>query len=433
MVTALLFAGLCGAYGSYLLVTRFAVRPYLVTLVWAAPASIGLIRIGGAGGVSNTNAAVVVLSSFGMVLGYIAAGLAVRTRLATLQPRGERRQLPINPGAVATVFCVLAAYHFSRVGFAAFQNDTARARWDFAASGFFGLPGRCFQIGLPLAAILGIKTRTRRGLPPPSVYVALLLGWSLLSLLAGFKSGLVYGGAVLLIVLWQPSWEASARQRSRLLTRVALCGVVAVVGALVLLAVSNIGGPGNRAPNQVLWDRVTLVPAESAASALAQIEKDRYFGTRPTYATELVITLKRTLPVLAGDPRFVFEEWASGYQFRRLGAYQFRVPVTPTGVVTAIYNFGLLTPLLFLGLGFAYRCLELRSAKSGRGLSRVIATIGLLGLHDFVTKGGIAYFIVNWSLMFGLAVAISGLAAIARPRSRRQQASPGFAPLGGQA
>lgn len=383
--------------GTYLIATRAAVRPFGLSLVWFTPIAVGVAYRSEGRPELFWRILLFELTFLALVVGYLYRGT----------PRGGYERKPglwwpvLHPGGALLVVLLFAVYHFSKVGFAALGDDVERARWEFTGSGFYGIPARAFQVGIPIAAAMaaritptGTKSYVRRAA------AITLLAWGAAFVLSGFKNGVFTTVVVVLAVFWTPSWEASLRDRARVRRRTFAAGLVALTAALVLIAATGLGSTGSA--TETLSTRISEIPAEAALDTLELIDEERDLGARPTYLTELVILSQRALPFLDDSGRWVFNEWVSAYRSGRFGEDQFRVPVTPTGPVTAQYNFGVLAAPFYALLGSAWRRCEMSAASANGGVPAAIASILLIGLHSHLTRGGFAFFALNYTLVFAL-------------------------------
>ncbi|TWG93965.1 hypothetical protein L615_000600000780 [Nocardioides sp. J9] len=344
-----------------------------------------------------------------LVLGYSLAG-----------PRGRSENsspaAPLPKSAVLLVVLIagaLTTYHFAVGGIPLLSNQIERARFDFANSGLFGLPGRMYLFGSIFAWMLATVNGHVRG-------VRLLTDWTWIlattflvvpALLSGFKGRLAYVAVVLIFGLV----AVGAR-------RITMVGLgrrywwVAAILFLNFVAVAGLYATYAAEPRSgltLLQDRLTVIAAEPAKTVLDWADA----GHRPMMANDFD-HLTRKYAGLDGGSGYTLEREVStnliGISPRSSG---FAPPVTVGAIAELRLTFGSILGLLsILAVGVVLRRLEGLGNKSV--LTDSARLFIALGVYTFAVRGGFAYYVLNFAAMTVLMAALTVACTACLRRSR---------------
>lgn len=355
-----------------------------------------------------------------IIAGYGFAAALARAAAQTT-PKGRRlrtreRMSPVisdsrqRRAALTTVIVVagcLAVYHLVVGGVPLFAWDIEVARFDFTSSGLFGIPGRMFLFGVPIAWAMATAAAYVAGRPlweyPPWVLATVF--FVLTSVLGGFKSGLVAlatTGVLIATVIFgnQPRFTVVIRKYWWL-------GVASAAYA-VLVASSYVSY--QRADGTLLslfMARATTVGAEPKRLALADESAMQlgslsgdfwYFIRKYTgQSTGSDFTVERAVSalIIGADPSS--SAWTT--------------PVTLGGVPELVLFFG---PAIAFAASFAigvfiYRLYHLRY----RSFSHIfVAAVTMVALSIWISRGGMAYYALNYLAVTALLGGIYWFASI---------------------
>lgn len=165
---------------------------YLVlTLTALAQVLLGYILLDRSAG---TNIAlVVILGVFMFCLGFVVMSeyTPIKRMLPTPKHTMNFKRARVDV-ILAAMILGISFYHLYALGFPAFRDDVETRRFDFEASGFFGIPSRLFLMVLPLLMIyVTQKARVLKSRWYTSFSILLWVVFALLQLISGFKGALV--------------------------------------------------------------------------------------------------------------------------------------------------------------------------------------------------------------------------------------------------
>jgi hypothetical protein len=318
--------------------------------------------------------------------------------------------------------------HFAADGIPILSSNVETSKFEFGKS-LFGIPGRIYLYGLPLATGGALARSRQLGLrwnKDRLTLIAISI-FTVSRLLSGFKGGLLEVLIVLLIaaVLAQGPVTSVAHVLRRYLPMV-VAAVIAVflVGSLY----SSYRAHGRSLPDIILARATT----NGALAGVLVFEKRLLLDPHSTIDLDTKYFAKKYFFVGSGSP----------YAFGRLVASTiFHVgpesdastaPVTYGAFPELAYDFGLPLALLgMFGLGSLLALLEIIARRAT--LSGYIVCLALaLAAYDFVIKGGLVYLCINWTLVTGLLLVVTRVGVIVTTRhssngSRVQTAHPQYA------
>ena len=348
----------------------------------------------------------------GLLLGYLmfpqtrAPGAVPTIERANATTALENASRDRGVYAVVGATGILALYHLVASGIPLFSSEIEVARFDFTSSGFFGVPGRMYLYGVPIAWILATTAAFYRGIRwhryPPWVLATGF--YTLVSLLSGFKSGLsamftmmaifaiqITGARITAVKLARKYWPALA---------------AAVLYGLYVAASYRTYQNSGTSTFRSIVDRLTVVGAEPklyalqgniAISAENAIHGDfQYFISKYTgMATEGRYSFERAVSahITGVDPSS--DAWTT--------------PVTVGGIPELVFSLGPYVSILaFFAIGVGVRRIQGGIFTFRRS---VVCAVIIYTFYMWITRGGLAYYLIN---LFAVSTLLTVLYSIAR-------------------
>jgi hypothetical protein len=322
----------------------------------------------------------------------------------TVEPLPDRVYPPQSDRAVKWFVGIVVAftcYHFVAGGVPLFSENVEVRRFDFTSSGFFGIPGRMYQYGLPFAAMM-VSIAAVRGL----AHVSRRLLWGLwgfyvlTALVGGFKGGLyVLVGNFLLVngVAGTPLhiWAYVGGRRALLLLA-SLAVAMLVAAQYETAGISGLGGY-----SAYILFRATLIGAQPGHVAFNE------YGMAGTGGHELLSEFSyyasKYFPFLftRGAADFPLDMKVSSLIYgTELSDQAFIVPVTVGAFPEFVVHFGALVGLVLIAaLGVLFSYLLFNARKSSRLFAVTASVFAMQILLVHVLNGGAVYHFVNCVLM----------------------------------
>ncbi|TDT85947.1 hypothetical protein DFO47_101366 [Arthrobacter sp. AG258] len=328
----------------------------------------------------------------GLILGYAASN-----RYLLLRQQRDRAPSIRSTFSDSSVMAVvvtagtLGMYHLVVGGIPIFSSSIEVERFDFTSSGFFGIPGRMFLFGIPIAwilasvnaKILGVEWRNYRPWQ-------LATGFYILSaLLSGFKSGMLAMLFTMLITyfLVNPTPVRIGVFARKYWWLTVLPVVYGLFVATTYATYQNTNVPLWRQ----LLNRVTVVGAQPAQFALEGRPQwympngllndvfyyaKKYFGgdTSFAYSFERAISAE----IIGADPSS--SAWTT--------------PVTIGGYSELVFSLGTVSAVLAMILVGAWVAFA-HHATYRSSLSLLISAVVAYGLYNWLLKGGLVYYVLN--------------------------------------
>ncbi|KRD43101.1 hypothetical protein ASE38_02140 [Cellulomonas sp. Root930] len=380
------------AVGLLLLFARVNVMYFVAASTASAVIGIGiLVQQGVVGpGVAITYAISACALFIGYGLGALRGGRERAVTRTIVVDSGDRPRRDRAIKATVWFAGLLSLYHLARIGFPVFSSTIEVDRFDFTSSGLFGIPGRMYLYGVPLAWIIAscgaqaAEVQWRAYSPWRTATFFLVAS----ALLSGFKSGLIAQATLMLIMAVFLTghrftvWSAAARHWW-------VAVLAAAYGFVVALSYSTYRTAG--APVwQQLFDRLTVVGAEPKAIA---IQSDVVGAA----GNMIVSDFSYFIAKYSGSPipgSFTFERAVSA---QIIGADpssdSWTVPVTVGGIPELLFSLGWpFATLLLLAIGYAIG--SLRPQGRSFGYCVLAATI-VYAFYLWITRGGVAYYAIN--------------------------------------
>lgn len=424
MITITIVALTCGAL---ILLLRSALSVVHVVLLPALSLALGCWLLVEEERAQTATAAWITISLVVLAIGYLVA------RHFTPRPTGPALRLGDDGGRRYVLVLVWFAglftlIHFAADGIPVLSGNVETSKFEFGKS-LFGIPGRIYLYGLPLATGAALARSRQLGLrwtKDRLTLIAISL-FTVSRLLSGFKGGLLEVLIVLLIaaVLAQGPVTSVAHVLRRYLP-LAITAVIAVflVGSLY----SSYRGHGRSLPDIILARATT----NGAFAGVIVFEKRLPRNPDSTIELDTRYFTKKYFFVGPGSPYAFGRLVASTIFHVSLESSAPTVPVTYGAFPELAYDFGLPLALLgMFGLGALLALLEViarRATLSGY----IVCLATALAVYDFVIKGGLVYLCINWLLLTGLLLVVArvGVMVMTRHRSsvsRAQAAHPQYA------
>jgi len=427
------------------------VTPFWVTFAFLAVVGIGFERLSAEGFAPYEDVVLDAISLASIVIGYVAARVVFRSVVRT-EPTLVDKGTPFGPFpdgidvgediqgrlefrrllAVSAVISGFVVFHFVEVGLPIFSSDVEIVRWNFAAGGIFGLPGRAYLYGLPVMYVLCELVRRQY----PASRQMKYLSWFILAelvitrIVGGFKGQLL--DVVIYLVLIRLSdrriWRLSTTIK-KYLVPVALALVFAAFVATLYQSVNN----SNEPTYQVIGNRVTTGAALPGETALSMRRSNNV--THLTVFSDLDIYTKSLLGAPPNDRYLFIKQVSATLNHRSLSGsgnspQNFIVPTTPGAFPVLYYDFGKWAMLAMFLLGACYALIEGWALNAKGLLGAFIATVGILILQESITKGDFATVPINWlaiTFLVWILWGISGFILSDRMIDGRQKVGHGFA------
>ncbi len=322
---------------------------------------------------------------------------------------------------VSILFILITAFHFLRTGIPILATDPELARWNFTASGFFGIPGRVYNLGLVYVYVLAACCRgsVPRGSIIATKYgrlqIALAAAVSLTRVLGGFKGELL---AFFVVIIAAELVQGRGRSRRALRQdrRAVLVSSLLLAGAIGYAFVAGLSYRSTEylaQQNDITWperffDRATGMGAEPGRIAVADKAEGRTLLDGSVSINDFRFSLSRYVPGFSYDQanfNTILSAQISGRRavIASASAEQyFVVPVTPGLPAYVFYDFGEIgVSLLALGLGLVFGF----SSDGVRYLSvsrKFIWLVVLFSMKDTILKGN------PWHEIFNTPIAAAG-------------------------
>jgi hypothetical protein len=370
------------------------------------------------------------LSLVAITAGYAVAHRVISQRLPNSEPGRARRLDAISGGpfvtAIVVVVTIFTTYHFVVGGIPILSPSVEVSRYEFTNSGLYGIPGRMYLFGAPLAAGIAYARAKSLGIPWHADRLTLLAlsVFALSRLVSGFKSGLIEVAIVVLVmgVLANGPYVSVRRVLRRHLP-------ILIAAPIALLLVGTLYD-SYQVSGEPLLDAIYARSTTGAAEPGVVVFEDRLPST--SGQSSLEVDLQYFAQKYAG-----FETGAD-YSFTRLVAATmlgvnpegtaYTPPVTFGGFAELKYDFGIpIAMLAMLALGALLALLE--SAAMRRGLAiYMLCLAGVLILYGIVNKGAIMYLLINWLSVATMLLVVGFVAQLASGRG--QARGPISAPVG---
>lgn len=335
--------------------------------------------------------------------------------------------LMLSSAAVYVVVFVaggFAMYHLVVGGIPLFSSGSVEVqRFDFTSSGLFGIPGRMYLFGVPVAWIIATTVATSRSIKlwrfGPWIWATLF--YVSCGTLSGFKSGLsamLFVMAFSLIVI-----TGTQISLGKLLVRHGWLMVVAGGYALYTLSTYQTYQSASVPLWRSILDRSTIVGAQPKQYAIEGfvsgnitngIANDfvyflaKYTGNQipGSYSLERAVSAQ----IIGVDPSS--DAWTT--------------PVTVGGFPELVYSLGVplaIVAALLVGLWVA----ALHRQTPNSQLKTIWRAVAVYFLYSWILKGGLAYYSLNIGLVASVLVVLAIIVTIIRPPAehygRRRAAS----------
>lgn len=362
---------------------------------------------------------------FGLCMVALSAGYSV---FPTHAPRLNRSALTSGDNApgnvclipdpvvmgVVFVTAMFAFYHLIVGGIPLFADAIEVARFDFTSSGFFGIPGRMYLYGVPLAWVFATTVAHFKKTPwmkyKPWIWATSF--YMLISLLSGFKSGLV--AAFMLMLIFGIAISGKKLSLKFLIVRYWWVMIPPVAYGLLVAASYDTYQTSALPVWRQIVDRVTLIGAQPKQLAIEHQVSGAQSGA------------------IWNDFVYFMTKYSSGdisglYSFERAVSAQiigvnpassaWTTPVTVGGIPEFIFSFGTtLSVVLFFIVGSCIKYLH-RPARGPYGAIWNCAVLYIL--YSWLIKGGLAYYMINiLAVTLMLAILYVALSAL-MPRGQK--------------
>jgi uncharacterized membrane protein YqaE (UPF0057 family) len=336
---------------------------------------------------------------------FVVAGMLV-AETRSLQKTAQSVPTPKSKflWAASIVIGALSIYHVAITGIALFSTNVELDRFNFGASGLFGLPSRSVLLGLPALALYTVAKYS-----PDKKNVTLFV-WSLFTITQfslGFKGAMFSIVSTLIL-----GFLISGRLSMLRLTMLSLIGVTA--SSIYVLSVAASYGT-LRSSNlniQLIIDRVTLETARPQYLAL-RMQETLNLLTGSAFWHDMSVLLERYLTGFT--PSLTVESIVSATLTGTPPSREyFIVPVTLGGPVYILLTGGVaLTIAILFILGFFWSRSTLALKQTQSDLIGVLLALFLDGLKVFLTNGNGAYLTINLAFT---ALLFTGIALFYRPK-----------------
>lgn len=413
MVTLTIIILLCAVLS---LVLRSSLSTMHIVVLPAVPIALGAWLLVGEERARVGTALQISVSLVCIVAGYYGVRAVVRP-VPRSQPgsKGARGDGHAYVSAMVGVAVLFTVVHFAIGGIPLLSGDIETRRFEFG-SGLFGIPGRMYLFGLPLAVGAALTRAHRAGVPWHRDRLVLLAVVVLVGsrAVSGFKGGLIE--ALIIVATAAILARGPITSVARVLRRYLAVALLALVAVFLVGSLYSSYRATHRSLPNAIWSRATT---NAAFPGVLVIE--RRLTSLPTSSVTL-------------DARYF------GYKYFKLGPgapYSFgRVvaasifhigpetgayvpPVTYGAFAETSYDFGTIAALAaMLMIGAALACCE-GQASSVTLSGNVVRLAAVLAIYDWVNKGGMVYMLTNWGLMTAVMVLAGRWVPIALARRRR--------------
>lgn len=307
----------------------------------------------------------------------------------------------------------LAFYHIAIVGPPIFASDIEVSRFDFTSSGFFGIPGRMYLFGTTFAWIIASANaqalgRRWRTYTPWKMATGILL---ILALLSGFKGELLATAVVLMCTYVVISGRTL--RLGTLIIRYWWALVPPVAYFLLVAGLYQTYASSGKSTLQLTWERLTVVAAEPTQFALTYF--DSFDGG---LASDFAYFLTKYVgQSVAG--RYTFERAVSAAILNIAPeSSAWAPPVTVGGFAESAAFFGVPAALSAMAMcGFILGWLTTLRVYSATRLT--IAAVVSWAIYTWMLKGGLAYHVLNFSIVLLMLLSIAWIASMLSSTARR--------------
>lgn len=391
--------------------------PFYVALAAQSFVVIGAIRLAQTGRATGHSVVVLVVGFCALAAGYsyarssrLPGRVAVRSKSDERRPIRRSREARRGARAVFVFFALLAAYHFAVVGLPILAPNVEIARWNFTQSGLFGLPGRAYLYGLPLALVLARAARLGETESRPDwLYRAALAALVLSRVVGGFKGEVLE--VVVLVYILQVG-RSSSVTLAAVLRRYAVPAAVALVfaGSVSQLYLSMQSKPGTASPASQLASRMTTTAARAPLTAIEYRDGGGLLTPRVTFVHDVENYVRSITG--ARDTAPLFGSMLSARMYGR-DVYTrgntpgtLIVPVASGAFSVLYYNFGIGAYFAIFLIGAVFAVGEERVRRARTPLALSVSSVFLFVLYQFLMKEDFAELLVNWSAMVAVACAV---------------------------
>jgi hypothetical protein len=312
--------------------------------------------------------------------------------------------------AVVIVSGILGIYHLVASGIPVFSSSIEVERFDFTSSGLFGIPGRMYLFGIPIAWMAASVNAHALGISwkdyPPWRWAT---GFYIVaSLLSGFKSGMLAMLFTMLIVyfLIRPTAVPLGQFVKRYWWIVL---IPAAYGLAVATTYSSYQGANIPLWRQLL-DRLTVVGAQPAQFALE--ERPRWYLPNGFWNDLGYYLSKYT----GGEISFTYSfERAISAEIIGVdpSSSAWTTPVTIGGFAELTYSAGLAVAVACMALAGCWVAFVHHSPPRSPGVL-LMSAVFAYGLYNWLLKGGLVYFVVNLGAVVGMLAIVASLGLLGR-------------------
>ena len=385
----------------------------LVTLTGLLPVIVNMVLLPRYG--SNI-AVLFALGSAALIVG----GILPSVRTPGYEKRKGLGDVDWDTFATALALFVIAGtvVHFAIGGVPLMSSNVEIARFDITASGLFGVPGRIYLFGIPLALAACLRAERVSDKDAFSSWQTrlILITFAVSRILSGFKSGLVEVVVTTLIVYFASGHSIN---RKHLLQFLAAFGVALAFGFAVGATYNTYRERGLMA---ALVDRISFQTSDPAAVVLAHADFHD-FGSNSIVVDAAYFT-NRYFHIGDQQPFSFSQIVSSRVTGTPLSPDRYFVPVTTTAIAEQIYDFGIPLACVTLALtGYIMNSAERLARRVVKPHTFLMAVTIVLGAFEYVSKGGLVYAIYNWTTVCLLLIAIAAVANVVLLGSPRNQTS----------
>ena len=389
--------------GFVLAVDRGRVSPLAITVAFLSAILLGywMLDIGAGTSVWIFYAA----ANAAMILGYRLVWV-VLSRGSGPVPAAISRRAIVALRLTSLTVIVMAAYHLVASGIPILRPDVEVERFNFTASGLFGIPGRMYLYGLP-AVVLG-STVVQSRMAHPAVGRLVKVNWisyALAAMLSGFKGGLLN-----VIVLYALARALSSRPIALNASK-ALRYALLIIAALgfataVSLRYSSLGAADMPAAVQYMGARLTVIPALPGHHAVTELDGGPQTGLY--LLDDLYHFISKYFRIdLGAGPVFPLDKVVSSQLYATpLSDDSFIVPVT-VGAAPGFYvDFGSAAAIIGMAvMGAVYAYLVFRVLTTRTVLGSCVLSLAVYFLNTFLVNGSLVYVVLNLAIVSVLVAA----------------------------
>lgn len=358
-----------------------------VVLLTLTLASLGLFILAGRGE-AHLSTAMLFAGSAVLAATFVVIGGRVGAA------RARRVMEPISDGTVFAVcwtVIALTVYHFAVSGIPLFSHQIETSRFDLDSSGLFGIPGRAYEYGVPLALTLAAANASAQAVRWMS-YTAfrLMLAVSVTtSVMSGFKGALIELAFSLIIM--HSAIGRRGRTVRQMLSRYWIFGAASVA---FIFAVATQYQTYARQSGSLLDDileRASIGGARPIAYVMESGHGWWPYGNPQLH--DLVYFAEKYVGIASSQQGFT--RTASAHMWgTSLSSGQWAPPVTLSGFGEFYFAFGATLALVVCAaLGFLLGYVERRPKHT---VCQVVVDVAVASaLVDTLYKGGVAFLMLN--------------------------------------